>query len=144
MLEGREPVGESSGASTVQGGEIDIEPSENCADEALEPRIVTKPSRPNSAEVESHMATHMPFRSWCPHCVKGKSTGKAHVKSHDHAKELPTVSVDYMFMHERQLASEERGTPILVTKDALHDNWYGFCACRPAQGSATVFSPRVD
>ena len=45
------------------------------ANEAIAPKIPIKPSQ---EEVDSHMLTHLPFRSWCPHCVRGKSKGKPH------------------------------------------------------------------
>ena len=28
--------------------------------------------QPNQEEYDEHMRTHIPFRKWCPHCVKGK------------------------------------------------------------------------
>ena len=28
--------------------------------------------QPTREEYEEHMRTHLPFRKWCPHCVKGK------------------------------------------------------------------------
>ena len=29
------------------------------------------PNTPSRAEVLEHRLTHRPFRSWCPHCVRG-------------------------------------------------------------------------
>ena len=67
--------------------------------EAVPARIANAPKKPSQAEVDTHMTTHLPFRSWCPHCVRGKSKGKPHARNMA-AKEIPTISVDYMFMHE--------------------------------------------
>ena len=36
------------------------------ANKAVAPKIPIKPSQ---EEVDAHMLTHLPFRSWCPHCV---------------------------------------------------------------------------
>ena len=80
------------------------------ANTAVAPKIPIKPSQ---EEVDAHMLTHLPFRSWCPHCVRGKSKGKAHRKQTGTAKEIPTVSLDYMFMHGNQEEDEEKGMPIL-------------------------------
>ena len=45
---------------------------------AIAPKVQVKPSQ---EEVDAHMLTHLLFRSWCPHCVRGKSTGKdAHAR----------------------------------------------------------------
>ena len=41
---------------------------------------------PSRSEIDEHMLTHIPipFRSWCPHCVKGKAKGRHHrlIKRH--------------------------------------------------------------
>ena len=75
--------------------------------------------RPSEKEVEQHMLTHLPFRSWCAHCVRGKSKGKAHFARNADPKDVPTIAADYMYMHESQGESEERGMPIFVARDLL-------------------------
>ena len=35
--------------------------------EGLVPKIKKIVAKPTAAEVEQHMATHIPFRDWCPH-----------------------------------------------------------------------------
>ena len=35
---------------------------------------------PSKEEYEEHMRSHMPFRSWCEFCVKGKSKACTHKK----------------------------------------------------------------
>ena len=59
----------------------DHEPDEaeeagNEEEEAKKPKGATVPRGPSQQEVKEHMLTHMPFRSWCQHCVKGKAKGK--------------------------------------------------------------------
>ena len=69
------------------------------------------------------MLTHLPFRSWCPHGARGKSKGKPHKgQQQKHVREIPTVSVDYMFTHETQEPGDERGMPILVMRDIHSDD----------------------
>ena len=87
-------------------------------DEATPPKTRAAPAQP-SPEVEKHMVTHLPFRDWCPHCVRGKSGSKPH-RSNQGVHEIPTVAVDYMFMHSNQSEHEESGMPIMVTKDLLN------------------------
>ena len=36
------------------------------------------PNTPIRAEKEEHEATHIPFRSWCPYCVKGRGRNTPH------------------------------------------------------------------
>ena len=106
---------EKSQGSVNFGGDVNVE------EEAKGARLIRAPLKPTREEVELHMATHLPFRSWCPHCIRGKSKGKPHNKSKEKIKEIPTVAVDYMYMRERQEKHEERGMPILVAKDLISD-----------------------
>ena len=43
-------------------------------------RVRKEEAVPNETEVEEHNIDHAVFRSWCPHCVKGRATGKQHNK----------------------------------------------------------------
>ena len=88
-------------------------------EEATQPKVSVAPTQPSREEVERHMATHLPYRSWCPHCVRGKSGSKPH-RVNQRMHEIPTVALDYMFMHSNQGEQEERGMPIMVTKDLLN------------------------
>ena len=66
------------------------------------------------------MVTHLPYRAWCAHCVKGKCNGSQHRKIEEEEKkdqQVPVISVDYMFMADKQKEEEEKGMPILVAKD---------------------------
>ena len=79
--------------SIVQGGEIEqplgqggvpenIESesssSEEDNNEAIPANAASKPKRPSKAEVDEHMLSHLPYRSWCAHCVRGKAKSKRH------------------------------------------------------------------
>ena len=44
-------------------------------EEPQDPLEVTMPSTPSEEERRRHMLTHLPFRDWCPHCVRGKAKG---------------------------------------------------------------------
>ena len=57
------------------------------------------------------------FRSWCPHCVKGRAESYVHVKKVQNEGEVPTIRLDYMCMHSEQEKEEEKGMPIVAAKD---------------------------
>ena len=95
-------------------------------EEAIKAKVIQRGSQvkmPSEAEFDERMISHYPFRSWCPHCVKGKANAAAHrnrgVKDHDH----PTIHFDYCFPIKRQQKESEeeyirkRGSPILVMYD---------------------------
>ena len=37
-----------------------------------------EPRQPTKAEVPRHNLTHLPYRSWCPECVKGRAKADPH------------------------------------------------------------------
>ena len=47
-------------------------------EEAQAPLAVKAPRLAGAKEIEEHNLTHCPFRSWCPHCVKGRAKDDAH------------------------------------------------------------------
>ena len=54
-----------------------------CFEETEEGRkaiLVKVDELPSQAEIEEHMLTHVPFRSWCKFCVLGKSVSNPHRK----------------------------------------------------------------
>ena len=93
-----------NGQGESEGGDMeeDTVKDDEFLEEARVAKSVNVPVKPSQQEVNEHMLTHLPFRSWCMHCVKGKSKGKPHLskvlcdKSHD----VPTVALDYMWMEE--------------------------------------------
>ena len=83
------------------------------------------------------MATHIPFRAWCPHCVAGKGKCQPHFRGSGEEVGTPTIAFDYMYMkselssraegaeegREEVLGGDEsvtrhrQGMPILVARD---------------------------
>ena len=37
-----------------------------------------EPRKPSQEEVDAHNLTHLPYRSWCRHCVRGRKKELAH------------------------------------------------------------------
>ena len=63
------------------------------------PRTLNAPSPPSRQEAQEHAVTHLPVRSWCPFCVKGKSKASPHRKTdHGDEPEVPVVDLDYCFL----------------------------------------------
>ena len=142
------PVVEGEGETSKRRrteGEAEVGREEAPTEESEEVRQVTAPPvpvTPSRQEVLTHRLTHRPFRSWCPHCVRGKSREDRHHRStqKDEFRGVPKVVSDYFFVgRKRPAAREERmqeeeeetqregQTPILVIKDtaskALFAQW---------------------
>ena len=48
-------------------------------------------------EYDNHMITHLPFRSWCDHCVRGKTREDDHPTRPSEPLEVAKLSLDYCF-----------------------------------------------
>ena len=104
-----EPMAQGDSAPDGEGGVRDM------VEERIKPAAGRREHKPSAEEVEKHMMTHLPFRSWCPMCVQGKSETNPHCARGDGDSEVPIVSVDYMYMES---AEEEHrmSMPILEVK----------------------------
>ena len=49
------------------------ESGEESATEGRKPRQMTEVAEPTEKEVSEQNLTHIPYRTWCAHCVRGKA-----------------------------------------------------------------------
>eukprot|EP00971_Amphidinium_carterae_P058490 1156989-Amphidinium_carterae.1 len=56
------------------------------AEEAIA-KVPGPPGAPTEQERQKHMATHVPFRAWCTHCVQGRAKDRPHFKQPCHQTE---------------------------------------------------------
>ena len=93
----------------------------------------------------THRLTHRPFRSWCPHCIRGKGRADQHRQSPNKNNEssIPKISSDYFFIgrrrpidraerrEEEEGAEREGQTPIIVLKDSKSKGIFAYaCPCK--------------
>ena len=55
------------------------------------------PKLPTAEEVRQHNLTHLPYRSWCPHCVRGRGRERDHKKKEAESEGVPEYHLDYCF-----------------------------------------------
>ena len=79
-------------------------------------RIKRGPHEPTQKEILEHNATHVPFRSWCPHCVSAAAKASPHKKiaEEDQEKAIPCLHADYWFMRDDKAGES---VPVIVVKD---------------------------
>ena len=65
--------------------------------------------------IAEHELAHLPFRDWCPHCVRGEGVSAAHQQRKQEETQVPFISVDYMGLTKRE--PEEGENPIIVLID---------------------------
>ena len=81
-------------------------------EQAQRPSGLPGPKTPSAAEIDLHNLTHMPYRSWCPHCVAGRRPNTQHHKS-DSQSSIPSLVADYCFLRDAQ---DQDLTTVLVAK----------------------------
>ena len=72
------------------------------------PKHVRDISVPAQEEVDKRNLTHLPFRNWCPHCMKGRGKEAPHRRAEGGKGVLPEISLDFCF------PSKEDGTGMLT------------------------------
>ena len=74
----------------------------------------TSPKAPSAEERRMHNITHIPFRSWCPHCVAARGKNFPHLRSSEVKEdEFPCVHLDYCFMRDE---AGGESVPVLVSR----------------------------
>ena len=64
-------------------------------------RTIPEPRRPTREEVARHNLTHLPYCSWCPHCVACRRSNVPHRQlTASDGRTLPIFVADYAFMRK--------------------------------------------
>ncbi|CAJ1440802.1 unnamed protein product, partial [Effrenium voratum] len=76
------------------------------------------PIKPTADEVRQHNISHIPYRSWCGHCVRGKGRALQHQQNRASREEAgrarPRVSMDYFQLGKK---SDDSALPLLAIID---------------------------
>ena len=103
--EGGPPVGEDK-----EDKELRCEPREPREAEGRSPGKTAEVYQPTQAEWSEHFRCgHIPFRSWCPHCNKGRARATPH-KGGSAAKvvrEHPRLAIDYGYLKDQPATEVE-------------------------------------
>ena len=70
------------GATGVEAGRVDAQEEGKFVKRLIDPRL------PTEDEVEHHKLTHLPYRNWCPECVKAKGKNLDHMGAVDTERKL--------------------------------------------------------
>ena len=105
--EGKQPEKESA-----ESPEIEIHKDPETSEEGRKVKSKPDPRVPTKAEIEEHNVSHIPPRSWCPHCVAGRGIESPH-RSGDDESVIPKISMDYFYMGQED---SEDTLPLLAVK----------------------------
>ena len=73
-------------------------------DDVVQPaRGMPMPKTPSAAEVAAHNLTHLPYRSWCPHCVAARRPNSHHLSSKSESQRTdPLLVADYCYVRDSE------------------------------------------
>ena len=87
-------------------GTDDVEDFSRQDCEGASAHVLPDPGEPTASQIEDHRALgHVPYRSWCDECRKGRSTGKQH-RHRKGERNISVFSFDYLYLDKsgRQVA----------------------------------------
>ena len=87
-------------------------PTEGDGPLAQKPMMLRGPIEPAQQEIDIHNLTHLPYMSWCPHCVATTRPNVAH-KSSKVESTIPLVALDYCYVRD---AIDQDVTTCLVAR----------------------------
>ena len=91
-------------------------PVEEIGEEARRATPMYVPRGPSDAERRAHEIHHMPYRSWCEYCVRGRGKESPHLSRYEQADGgIPVVQMDYAFLHNT--ADKDAKVTFLLMKD---------------------------
>ncbi len=97
-------------------------------------RRLIDPRKPTQEEVDEHELTHLPYRNWCPICVRGKGKELDHRKSIDEPRGLSEYSFDYCF------PGDEFGFKLTVLVGRERSTGSNFEVAVPTKGASGKFA----
>ena len=83
-------------------------------------KVLKNPRLPTQDEIDKHNLTHLPYRDWCPICVKAKGRDMDHKRDLGKERDLPEYSWDYCFPGDEfghkwtVLVGRERDTKMIM------------------------------
>ncbi len=94
MLKGRDIVlGDAEPEDDDEPPEI-LEELVDVEETSFSPKVMRDPGQPSAEEYEARRAAgHIPYRSWCSHCVEARATGAQHRHVKEESK-VPQVCFD--------------------------------------------------
>ena len=113
-----EETGPESGEMEMECRECEDDSGEN---EAQISKGLKQVYMPTAEEVRDHERTHLPFRDWCEHCVRGRAQNDHHKRNKGEEGEVPKISWDYFYMFQKRDPkgkSVEKGLPCVAMRDS--------------------------
>ena len=129
---------EEAGEETEEGEEV-IQMSEEVervgtAEVGRQIRRLVDPRKPTQAEVDEHELTHVPYRNWCPICVRCRGKDLDHRKAVEDERGVSEYAFEYCF------PGDEFGHKLVVLAGRERVTGMYFATAVPTKGSIGRFA----
>ena len=141
---GLSPESNETEAAAGDGGDdqvVDVDDEDDDEEQEAGSRKthkMTDPCKPGTIEINEHEKTHLPYRNWCRHCVKGRGKEMSHTKSKNEHR-LPEVHLDFCFVGREGEPGET--LPVLVVREGLTK--MVLASAVPSKSTGTFIARRV-
>ena len=127
------------GPSEEEGKDEEIEEEAPEEQGQRKTKRMLDPKLPSSEEVREHNLTHMPYRNWCPHCVRGRGKEMDHKKKEkgDSEMEIPEYHLDYCF------PGDEEGEKLTILVAVEKSTKMKKAVVVPSKGSTGRYAARM-
>ena len=99
-----------------------------------EMRKLVDPRLPTVEERREHELTHIPYRNWCPHCIRGRGKDLDHRKGIEEERGLSEYIFDYCF------PGDEFGFKLTILVGKERNTGMSMATTVPVKGSSGKFS----
>ena len=128
-FKGKKALGVFSAEKRLVGSEGEEEAKDEeddqcvrCGEESvIIPKTARRPRVPTQKEREEHNATHLPYQSWCEHCVAGRGVSSPHKSTKDGSEDEEagtTIGMDYCFATTEEKDKDIGGTLVMYDEDS--------------------------
>ena len=124
--------------ATVDGEATVTEHDDETINEGVSPRVANQPGQPTAKDRREHEVCHVPYRSWCKHCVQGRGRRRPHSRiGSGRDEDLPHAAIDYTFvtqngakkpedLTEEEEVDDSKAKTVLVMKDSLVESIFAY------------------
>ena len=119
-----------------EGVEIDSENEGQNGEREV--KKLNSPIKPSKEEIETHNLTHLPYRNWCRHCVRGRGKEAAHRTGTGEIGDHPEFHFDWCFPGE-----EEAGKTLTVLVGRMRGTRMTMSSVSPSKSTGEFIARRI-
>ena len=135
---GQGGVEQSEETGPFEGEEIEAIGDDSTENGRRNVRRLLDPKLPSAEEVRVHGLTHLPYRNWCPHCVRGRGREMDHQrKSEEDQGGVPEYHMDYCF------PGDEEGQKLVVLAVVERRSRMKRMVVVPSKGSTGTYAVKA-